>query len=98
MDTMIERKQQTSFRLRASLMERLRAEARYEHRSLTNLVETLLDEALKHRPNPETFEALKHRPNPETLAAIEEARSGKYAGTIDASSFESFMKSINEIE
>lgn len=86
MDTMIERKQQTSFRLRASLMERLRAEARYEHRSLTNLVETLLDEALKHRPNPET------------LAAIEEARSGKYAGTIDASSFESFMKSINEIE
>ena len=83
---MIERKQQTSFRLRASLMERLRAEARYEHRSLTNLVETLLDEALKHRPNPET------------LAAIEEARSGKYAGTIDASSFESFMKSINEIE
>lgn len=86
MDTMIERKQQTSFRLRASLMERLRAEARYEHRSLTNLVETLLDEALKHRPNPET------------LAAIEEARSGKYAGTINASSFESFMKSINEIE
>ena len=86
MDTMIERKQQTSFRLRASLMELLRAEARYEHRSLTNLVETLLDEALKHRPNPET------------LAAIEEARSGKYAGTIDASSFESFMKSINEIE
>lgn len=83
---MIERKQQTSFRLRASLMERLHAEARYEHRSLTNLVETLLDEALKHRPNPET------------LAAIEEARSGKYAGTIDASSFESFMKSINEIE
>ena len=72
MDTMIERKQQTSFRLRASLMERLRAEARYEHRSLTNLVETLLDEALKHRPNPET------------LAAIEEARSGKEMETYDS--------------
>ncbi len=86
MNTTIERKQQVSFRLRASLMERLRAEARYEHRSLTDLVEILLDEALKHRPNPET------------MAAIEEARSGKYAGTIDASSFESFMKSINEIE
>ncbi|OUO50231.1 toxin-antitoxin system protein [Parabacteroides sp. An277] len=86
MNTTIERKQQASFRLRASLMERLRAEARYEHRSLTDLVEILLDEALKHRPNPET------------MAAIEEARSGKYAGTIDASSFESFMKSINEIE
>lgn len=86
MNTTIERKQQASFRLRASLMERLRAEARYEHRSLTDLVEILLDEALKHRPNPET------------MVAIEEARSGKYAGTIDASSFESFMKSINEIE
>lgn len=86
MNTTIERKQQASFRLRASLMERLRAEARYEHRSLTDLVEILLDEALKHRPNPET------------MTAIEEARSGKYAGTIDASSFESFMKSINEIE
>ena len=72
MDTMIERKQQTSFRLRASLIERLRAEARYEHRSLTNLVETLLDEALKHRPNPET------------LAAIEEARSGKEMETYDS--------------
>ena len=86
MNTTIERKQQASFRLRASLMERLRAEARYEHRSLTDLVEILLDEALKHRSNPET------------MVAIEEARSGKYAGTIDASSFESFMKSINEIE
>ncbi len=80
MDTMIERKQQTSFRLRASLMERLRAEARYEHRSLTNLVETLLDEALKHRPNPET------------LAAIEEARSGKEMETYD--SVESLMAEL----
>lgn len=80
MDTMIERKQQTSFRLRASLMERLRAEARYEHRSLTNLVETLLDEALKHRPNPDT------------LAAIEEARSGKEMETYD--SVESLMAEL----
>ena len=77
---MIERKQQTSFRLRASLMERLRAEARYEHRSLTNLVETLSDEALKHRPNPET------------LAAIEEARSGKEMETYD--SVESLMAEL----
>ena len=77
---MIERKQQTSFRLRASLMERLRAEARYEHRSLTNLVETLLDEALKHRPNPDT------------LAAIEEARSGKEMETYD--SVESLMAEL----
>lgn len=37
-------------------------------------------------------------PNAETAAAINEARSGKYAGTIDASDFDSFMKSINDIE
>ena len=37
-------------------------------------------------------------PNEETKAAIEEARLGKSAGTIDTSSFEAFMKSLNEIE
>ncbi len=82
MNTTIERKQQASFRLRASLMERLRAEARYEHRSLTDLVEILLDEALKHRPNPET------------MAAIEEARSGKEMETLDLDHFEEYVASL----
>lgn len=77
---------QTAFRLRDDLMERLRLEARRENRSLNNLVETLLDEALGTR-----------RPNPDTLAAINEARAGKYAGELDASSFEAFMKSVNGI-
>lgn len=44
------------------------------------------------------MDAVYSEPNEETIAAIEEARSGKYAGTIDASSFEAFMKSLNEIE
>lgn len=85
MSTTIERKQ-TAFRLSTALMERLRIEAKRENRSLNNLVEVLLTESLDRRPNPET------------IAAIEEARSGKYAGELDASSFDAFMKSVNAID
>ena len=83
METTIEHNQNTfQLHLSKDLLERLEAEAHYEKRSLNNLVERLLDEALKRRPNADT------------LAAIEEARSGKYAGTVDTSSMEAFIKSI----
>ena len=85
MSTATERKQ-TAFRLSAALMERLRIEAKRENRSLNNLVEVLLTESLDRRPNPDT------------VAAIEEARSGKYAGELDVSSFDAFMKSVNAID
>ena len=85
MSTARERKQ-TSFRLSTALVERLRIEAKRENRSLNNLVEVLLTESLDRRSNPET------------IAAIEEARSGKYAGELDASSFKAFMKSVNAID
>ena len=85
MSTATERKQ-TAFRLSAALMERLRIEAKRENRSLNNLVEVLLTESLDRRPNPDT------------VAAIVEARSGKYAGEFDASSFDAFMKSVNAID
>lgn len=85
MSTATERKQ-TAFRLSTALMERLRIEAKRENRSLNNLVEVLLTESLDRRPNPET------------MAAIEEARSGKYAGELDASSFDAFMKSVNALD
>ena len=85
MSTATERKQ-TAFRLSAALMERLRIEAKRENRSLNNLVEVLLTESLDRRPNPDT------------VAAIEETRSGKYAGELDASSFDAFMKSVNAID
>ncbi len=71
---------QTAFRLSNALLERLRREAEREHRSLNNLVELLL------------MEALEDRPNPETLAAIEEARSGKDKQTFD--SIESLMAEL----
>lgn len=44
------------------------------------------------------LDAIYYEPNEATLEAIEEARSGRYAGTLDASSFEAFMKSIEAIE
>ena len=37
----------------------------------------------------------KYIPNSETIAAIEEIRNGKYAGELDMSSYDAFMKSIN---
>ncbi|MDR1402091.1 MAG: toxin-antitoxin system protein, partial [Tannerellaceae bacterium] len=35
-------------------------------------------------------------PNETTIAAINEARSGKFAGTIDTSSMDAFIKSCEE--
>lgn len=79
-------RKQTSFRLREDLLQILQEQAKKANRSLNNFVESTL------------MDAVYSEPNEETIAAIEEARSGKYAGTIDASSFEAFMKSLNEIE
>ena len=44
------------------------------------------------------LDAMYYEPNEETREAIEEARTGKSAGTLDMSSFEAFLKSINDIE
>ncbi len=81
-------KKQTSFRLSTDLLNRLKTQAKKEHRSLNNYVEYLLIHGYY----------ADHQPNAETLAAIEEAKAGKYAGTIDMTDFNSFMKSINDIK
>ena len=80
MDAALERKQ-TSFRLSTDLLKRLRIAARLENRSLNNFVENTL------------MDAVYNIPNDETVAAIREARSGKYAGTVDTGSMEAFIKS-----
>ena len=77
-------KKQTTFRLDSDLLDALKSAAK--RRSLNNFVECLL------------MDVMYTKPNKETKAAIEEARLGKSAGTIDMSSFEAFMKSVNEIE
>ncbi|MDD2954003.1 MAG: toxin-antitoxin system protein [Parabacteroides sp.] len=79
-------RKQTSFRLREDLLQILQEQAKKANRSLNNFVESTL------------MDAIYSEPNEETIAAINEARSGKFAGTIDASSFEAFMKSLNEID
>ena len=79
-------RKQTSFRLREDLLQILQEQAKKANRSLNNFVESTL------------MDAVSSEPNEETIAAINEARSGKYAGTIDVSSFDAFMKSLDEIE
>lgn len=80
METTANRKQ-TAFRLRSDLLDRLREAAKKEHRSLNNFVENAL------------MDIVYNEPNEATKAAIEEARSGKFAGVIDTSSMDSFIKS-----
>ena len=79
-------KKQTAFRFDNDLLEDLKSAAKRENRSLNNFVECILRNVMYSEPNEET------------KAAIEEARAGKSAGTIDTSSFDAFMKSLNEIE
>lgn len=54
------------------------------NRSLNNYVESLLSQALYGTPDADTIEA------------INESRSGKYAGTLDMTDFESFINSIDK--
>ena len=72
----------TAFRLKASLLERLKLDAKRQNRSLNNYVETLLMDA--------TYRKL----NAETMAAIEEARSGKELETLDVDNFKDFVASL----
>ena len=83
METTASTRKVTAFRLDTGLLERLKAEAKRENRSLNNLVETLLFIGIDRR-----------RPNPDTLAAIEEARSGKELETLDLDHFDEFVASL----
>lgn len=79
-------KKQTAFRLSEDLLERLKKAAKKEHRSLNNFVESIL------------MDIVYNEPNEETKAAVEEAKAGKFAGTINTKDFNTFMESINDIE
>lgn len=75
-------KKAQSFRLPVDLIERLKKMAKKENRSLNNFVEcVLLDIAYRE-------------PNDETLSAINDAREGKYDGTLDVSSVDAMYKSM----
>ena len=79
-------KKRAAFNLSVGLLDRLKEKAIEEHQSVDDFVESIL------------LDAIYYEPNEATLEAIEEARSGRYAGTLDAISFEAFMKSIEAIE
>lgn len=83
MEAIIDRKQ-TSFRLSTDLINRLRQAARKENRSLNNFVESAL------------MEIVYNEPNEVTKAAIEEVKAGKFAGTINTSSMDAFVRSCSE--
>lgn len=83
MEAIVDRKQ-TAFRLRSDLLDRLKEAARKQNRSLNNFVESALMDVVYNKPNEETKEA------------IEEAKAGKFAGTIDTSNMEGFLKSCSE--
>lgn len=81
MDIAIQKKSQ-SFRLPVDLIERLKKLAKTENRSLNNYVECIL------------LDVAYNEPNAKTLAAINEAKEGKYEGTLDVSSVEAMYKSM----
>ncbi|MDE7472958.1 MAG: toxin-antitoxin system protein [Muribaculaceae bacterium] len=77
-------KKATMFRLNVDLIERLKAMAKRDHRSLNTFVECVL------------LDVAYHEPNEVTKAAIDEARSGKLRDVpaIDTSSVEAMFKSV----
>jgi predicted DNA-binding protein len=74
-------KKQTAFRLNEKLISRLKEDAKKANRSLSNYVECILMDNVYNEPNETTLEAIK------------EARSGKFAGTVNTGSMEAFIKS-----
>ncbi|MDR1980608.1 MAG: toxin-antitoxin system protein [Tannerellaceae bacterium] len=77
-------KKPTAFRLDENLIDKLKAEAKKANRSFNNYVECILMDSVYNEPNETTLEAIK------------EARSGKFAGTVNTSSMEAFIKSCEE--
>jgi hypothetical protein len=75
-------KASTSIRIDANILAQIREEAKAEHRSLSNYLETLLYR-WGYRPY-----------NKETKQACDEARKGEHAGTINTSSDDAFLSSI----
>lgn len=80
MEATINRKR-TTVSLPEYMLNDLGNEARKRATTVSRLIEELM-------------ESMLYKPNKKTLGAIEEARSGKYAGVVDASSVEAMTKSI----
>ncbi len=75
-------KVQTAFRFNPDLIERLKARAKRENRSLNNYVEKVL------------MDIVYDEPNEETVAAMNEAKSSKNLETLDLAKFKEFVASL----
>jgi len=75
-------KVQTAFRFNSDLIERLKARAKRENRSLNNYVEKVL------------MDIVYDEPNEETIAAMNEARTSKTLETLDLAKFKEFVASF----
>ena len=75
-------KVQTAFRFNPDLIERLKARAKRENRSLNNYVEKVL------------MDIVYDEPNEETIAAMDEARTSKTLETLDLAKFKEFVASL----
>lgn len=70
------------FSLRSDLVRRIKDLAKRENKSVDKYVETIL------------MDATYNTPNAKTRAAIESVERGEYVGTVDLSSIEAMIKSI----
>ena len=75
-------KVQTAFRFNPDLIEKLKARAKRENRSLNNYVEKVL------------MDIVYDEPNEETIAAMNEAKSSKNMETLDLARFKEFVASL----
>ena len=72
----------TSIQLQPQLLGELRNRARKSKVSVSCLIESIL------------MDSIYYEPNEKTIAAMEESHSGKYAGTVDMTSMETFKRSL----
>ncbi|MCM1005884.1 MAG: toxin-antitoxin system protein [Prevotella sp.] len=70
------------FRLRTELLDRLKQLAARDNRSLNNYVETIL------------MDVAYNTPNEATIAAMKEAQDEANLSSVDMSSYDSFLKSL----
>lgn len=76
-------RQSAMFSLRTELLERLKKLAAKNNSSLNNYVETIL------------MDAAYNTPNEVTIAAMAEAQDDSTLTSVDMSSFDSFLKSLD---
>ena len=81
----VTKRRATSFRLPNYLLDGLKTEARKQHRSVNNLVEVFL------------LDALYHKPNAETLAAMTECESGGELEELTAENIENLEEYIRSL-